>query len=57
MEGQTGDLTFVGNTLRETRSPAKRIGFRFAAGTGSMTLRDNTVTGFAQPIADLRPKP
>ncbi len=57
VEGQTGDLTFVGNTLRETRSPAKRIGFRFAAGTGSMTLRDNTVTGFAQPIADLRPKP
>lgn len=56
VEGQTSDLLFIGNNLRETRASADRVGFRFAPGTGRMTLMDNTVTGFAREISDQRKK-
>jgi hypothetical protein len=56
VEGQTSDLRFIGNTLRETRAPASRVGFRFAAGTGTMTLADNKVTGFSREVVDQRPR-
>lgn len=56
VEGETSDLQFIGNILRETRGPASRTGFRFAAGTGPMTLKDNTVTGFAREVVDQRRK-
>lgn len=56
VEGQTGDLTFESNILRETRSPSSRVGFRFAPGTGKMTMKDNVVAGFAREIDDQRNK-
>jgi hypothetical protein len=56
VQGETGDLTFIDNILRETRGKSKRIGFRFGAQTGEMTLKDNLIDGFAEPVRDLRKK-
>ena len=47
VQGETGDLSFIDNELRETRGKAKRIGFRFGAQTGEMTMKSNSVEGFA----------
>jgi hypothetical protein len=54
--GWTRDNLLRGNTLVETRGPAKRIGIRFAADVGPMRLEDNRIDGFATPQADLRKK-
>ena len=56
VEGETENLTFIRNELREKRDPAKRVGFRFGPKTGEMTLQDNKMTGFATEIVDLRKK-
>ena len=55
VEGQTSDLRFIGNTLRETRAPASRVGFRFAAGTGTMTRASGDLaTSVATPLTFAR---
>ncbi len=54
VEGETEGLVFVRNELRETRGPAKRIGFRFGPKTGEMTLTDNKIEGFAERVRDQR---
>lgn len=56
VEGETEDLMFQGNELRETREPAERTGFRFGSKTGKMTMKDNRIGGFAKPVLDLRAK-
>lgn len=54
VQGETGDLTFIDNELRETRGKAKRIGFRFGPQNGEMTLQNNTIEGFAETVRDQR---
>lgn len=54
VQGTTAGLVFRGNELRETRGPAKRVGFRLGADTKDITLDGNTVEGFAQKVDDRR---
>jgi hypothetical protein len=54
VQGETGELTFIDNELRETRGKAKRMGFRFGAQTGAMTMKGNSIEGFAEMVRDLR---
>lgn len=54
VQGETGNLVFVRNELRETRAPEKRIGVRLGAKTGEVELSDNRIEGFSQRVADLR---
>ena len=55
VQGRTKDVKIVGNELRETREPAKRVGIRLAAGAERIELADNRIEGFSQPIRDERP--
>jgi hypothetical protein len=55
VQGTTANLVFRKNVLRETRGPAKRVGFRLGKDTKNIALEDNTTTGFATPVLDLRP--
>lgn len=52
--GNTKDVVIAGNTIRETRDAAKRIGIRVGASVERLKLRDNVIEGFAVPIADER---
>jgi Right handed beta helix region len=54
--GQTESVRIVRNELRETRSPASRIGIRIAAETRDTRCEDNRIEGFAVAIADLHGK-
>jgi hypothetical protein len=54
IQGTTADLVFRDNALRETRGPAKRVGFRFGKDTKNITLEDNRIEGFATKIEDRR---
>lgn len=54
VQGVTKNNTLARNDLRETRSPASRIGIRLGAETGQIELVNNTFEGFATAIADLR---
>jgi hypothetical protein len=56
IQGEVEAITLAGNTVRETRGPLQRIGVRIGAGTRDIRLADNTIEGFAQPVADLRSK-
>ena len=56
VQGETESVTISGNRIVETRSPAKRIGVRLGAETRDIRLADNQITGFATPVADLRPR-
>ncbi len=52
--GQTQAIAILGNEIRETQAPLKRIGIRIGAETEQITVADNRITGFAQEIVDLR---
>jgi Right handed beta helix region len=52
--GKTRDLCIIGNTVRETRAPVRRMGLRIATGVGSIQLADNHFEGFSREIVDLR---
>jgi hypothetical protein len=52
--GKTRDLRIIGNTVRETRAPVRRMGLRIATGVGSVQLADNHFEGFSREIVDLR---
>ncbi len=54
VQGQTKDLRVVGNTIRETRGPAKRIAIRLAQSAGAVEMKDNVMEGFAQDLLDQR---
>jgi polygalacturonase len=55
IQGKTRDLVLTGNEIRETRGPAKRVGIRIGAAVGKVSLSNNTIEGFAQPLLDQRP--
>jgi polygalacturonase len=54
VQGTTANLVFRKNVLRETRGPAKRVGFRLGKDTKDIALEDNTVEGFAAKVDDRR---
>ncbi|HET6572772.1 MAG TPA: right-handed parallel beta-helix repeat-containing protein [Fimbriiglobus sp.] len=54
VQGPTAGLVFRRNELRETRGPAKRVGFRLGKDAKDITLDRNTVTGFAAEVEDRR---
>ncbi len=54
VQGETGDLVFLENELRETRGQMKRIGFRLGAQNGEITLKENKIEGFATKVLDQR---
>ncbi len=54
IQGQTKDLKIVGNELKETREPAKRIGVRIASAARNIELLKNTFAGFSRDVLDQR---
>jgi hypothetical protein len=54
VQGTTAGLVFRNNALKETRGPAKRVGFRLGKDTKDITLDGNTVEGFATKVDDRR---
>ena len=56
IQGPTGGLVFRGNELRETRGPAKRVGFRLGKDVKEVRLEGNRVDGFATAVDDRRKK-
>ncbi len=54
VQGTTANLVFRNNTLKETRGPAKRVGFRLGKDTKGIALDGNTVEGFATNVDDRR---
>ena len=54
VQGETGDLTFANNELRETRGMAKRIGIKLGPQTGEITMKSNAIEGFATKLLDQR---
>lgn len=54
VRGTTANLVFRNNTLKETRGPAKRAGFRLGKDTKDVTLDGNTAEGFATSVDDRR---
>lgn len=54
VQGQTKDVKIVGNEIKETRKPMKRMGIRIAKRAGKITLTNNTIEGMAKDIVDLR---
>jgi parallel beta-helix repeat protein len=54
IQGRTRDLRIVGNVLRETRSPSRRIGVRVSPEAGAIELVDNHFEGFATEVLDRR---
>ena len=54
VRGTTANLVFRNNVLRETRGPAKRVGFRLGKDTTDIALDGNTVEGFATKVDDRR---
>lgn len=52
--GKVRDLRIVGNEIRETRGPARRIGIRIGKDAGSVEMDGNTIEGFAAAVSDLR---
>jgi len=55
IQGKTRETVLIGNILRETRGPAKRVGIRIAKEAGKVNLVKNTVAGFATAVLDQRP--
>jgi hypothetical protein len=54
VQGTTAGLVFRKNELKETRGPAKRVGFRLGKDTKDITLDGNTIEGFAEKVDDRR---
>jgi hypothetical protein len=54
VQGPTAGFVFRRNELRETRGPAKRVGFRLGKDAKDITLDGNTVEGFAAKVDDRR---
>jgi hypothetical protein len=54
VQGTTAGLVFRKNVLRESRGPARRVGFRLGKDTKDVTLDGNIVEGFAARVEDAR---
>ena len=55
IQGKTKDLEIIGNTLKETRAPMKRIGIRIGEAANRIALAKNEIEGFSSSIVDMRP--
>jgi Right handed beta helix region len=56
VRGQTQSIHILGNEIRETQGPSKRVGIRIGAETEQITVADNRIEGFAEEVVDLRKK-
>lgn len=56
IQGLTKSVTIIGNEIRETQEPGKRVGIRIGPEAEQITLDDNRIEGFAETIVDLRKK-
>jgi hypothetical protein len=56
VQGQTQSIHILGNEIRETQAPLKRVGIRIGPDTEQITLADNRIEGFAEKVLDLRKK-
>ena len=56
IQGQTQSIAIVGNEIRETQAPSKRVGIRIGPETDRITLAGNRIEGFAEEVLDLRKK-
>ena len=54
--GETKDIRLVGNTITETREPARRVGIRIGEKVGKVDLAENQFSGVATEILDRRAK-
>ncbi len=54
--GETKDIRLIGNTIQETRGPARRVGIRIGEKVGNMDLAENQFSGVATEIVDRRAK-
>jgi len=54
VQGTTTEIVLAKNELRETRSPAQRIGVRLGAEAGKVELAENSIEGFSLAVSDLR---
>lgn len=54
IQGGTESITLRSNTIRETRSPAARIGIRLGKETKEITLAENKIEGVKSDVVDLR---
>ena len=56
VQGQTQSISILGNEIRQTQGPSKRVGIRIGPDTDRITLSGNRIEGFAQEVIDLRKK-
>jgi len=52
--GNTKDVVVARNTIRETRAPGNRQGIHIAKAVERLTLNENVIDGFREPIVDDR---
>lgn len=53
VQGGTEEVTFRGNTIRETRATAQRIGVRLGPQTKDIRLEDNVIAGFMEAVKQI----
>jgi parallel beta-helix repeat protein len=53
VQGKTRDVRLIGNTIRETRGKARRIGVRISADARNIELSENRIDGLAQPVLQM----
>ena len=54
IQGPTADILFERNAVRETRGPAQRVGIRIGKHARNIALTENTISGVATDLVDLR---
>jgi parallel beta helix pectate lyase-like protein len=54
VQGQTQSIHILGNEIRETQGPSKRVGIRIGPETEQITVAGNRIEGFAEEVLDLR---
>ena len=56
VQGQTRSIKILGNEIRETQAPSKRVGIRIGPDTAEITMAGNRIEGFSEQVLDLRKK-
>jgi hypothetical protein len=54
VQGWTESIAIVGNDIRETQAPGRRVGVRIGAETKDINLSGNRIEGFSRAVLDLR---
>jgi hypothetical protein len=54
IQGMPDGVVLRGNTIRDTRHAAARVGIRIGATAGRIEARDNAIEGLSQELLDLR---